>query len=87
MVRQTRSVCSQAMRVLPEPPNGSSTMALLMEELRMGYAKSGTGFMVGWSLFFLGLSNSQMVDSFRPVYHWCLPFFFQPKRIGSCCHW
>ena len=36
MVRQMRSVCSQAMRVLPEPPKGSSTMALLMEELRIG---------------------------------------------------
>lgn len=33
---QMRSVCSQAMRVLPEPPKGSSTMALLMEELRIG---------------------------------------------------
>ena len=29
---------------------------------------------------------SQMVVSFLPVYHWCLPFFFQPYSTGSCCH-
>ena len=87
MVRQIRSVCSQAMRVEPEPPKGSSTTEFAILELPMGYASSGIGFMVGWSPFFLGLSNSQMVVSFLPVYHWCFPFFFQPYSTGSCCHW
>ena len=33
--------------VLPEPPKGSRTTALLMEEFMIGYAKSAIGFMVG----------------------------------------
>jgi amino acid transporter len=50
-------------------------------------SKPFAGFMVGWSVFFLGLSNSQMVDCLRSEYQACLPVFFQPKRIGSCRHW
>ena len=42
-----RSDCSQAISVLPEPPKGSRTTALLMEEFMIGYAKSAIGFMVG----------------------------------------
>ena len=69
------------------PPNGSSTMQFAMLEFKIGYAKSSTGFMVGWSAFCLGLSNSQIVVCFRSAYHSCLPFFFQPNKTGSCRHW
>ena len=47
MVKQDRSDCSQAMSVEPLPPKGSSTRVLLMLLFIIGYAKSGTGFMVG----------------------------------------
>ena len=86
MVWQILFVCSQAMSVLPEPPNGSRTIQLLMLEFFMGYATSGMGFIVGWSPFFFGLSNSHIVVCLRSEYHRCLPFFFQPNRHGSCCH-
>ena len=36
MVRQMRSVCSQAMSVLPLPPNRSSTMLFGAELFLMG---------------------------------------------------
>ena len=36
-----------AMRVLPEPPNGSSTIVPVMDEFMIGYARSAIGFMVG----------------------------------------
>src|SRR5699024_12760127 len=81
------SGCPQAIRAQRVPPNASRTTEFAMLELPMGYASRGSGFMVGWSPSFLGLSNSQMVVSFLPVYHWCLPFFFQPYSTGSCCHW
>ena len=73
-------------KVEPLPPKGSSTMQLVRLELRIGYATRATGFMVGWSLFFLGFSNSHMVVCLRSAYQLCFPDFFQPKRTGSCCH-
>ena len=85
-VQQILFVCSQAISVLPLPPNGSSTIQFATLEFFIGYAISGTGFIVGWSPFFFGLSNSQIVVCFLSEYHLCLPFFFQPNRTGSCCH-
>ena len=78
IVRQIRSVCSQAMRVEPLPPNRSITTALGALLFLMGYASSGIGFMVGWSALFLGLSKFQMVDCFRSANHLCFPLGSQP---------
>ena len=86
MVRQMRSVCSQAMSVLPLPPNRSSTMLLGAELFLMGYASSGMGFIVGCSLLRLGLSKFQMVDCLRSANQRCFPLGSQPNSTGSCCH-
>lgn len=50
----------------------------------MGYANRGIGFIVGWSPFFLGLSNSQMVDSLRPVYHYSNRTMVYGAEMGYC---
>ena len=86
IVRQMRSVCSQAMSVLPLPPNRSSTMLLGAELFLMGYASSGMGFIVRCSLLRLGLSKFQMVDCLRSANQRCFPLGSQPNSTGSCCH-
>ena len=42
---------SQAIKVEPEPPNGSSTMSRLLLEFRIARSTSATGFMVGCRSF------------------------------------
>ena len=49
--RAWRPVFSQAIRVEPEPPNGSSTMSRLLLEFRIARSTSATGFMVGCRSF------------------------------------
>src|SRR5699024_7329453 len=87
IVRQMRSVCSQAMSVEPLPPNRSMTTPLGAELFLMGYASSGMGFIVGCWTDLFGLSKFQMVDCFRSANHLCLPLGSQPNNTGSCCHW
>ena len=44
MSRARLAVRSDAIIVVPEPPNGSSTMSRLFEELRIARSTSATGF-------------------------------------------
>lgn len=64
----------------------SSTMALGAELFLMGYARSGSGFMVGCSLLWVGRSYFQTVVCLRSENHLCLPLGSQPYSTGSCCH-
>ena len=57
--RAWRPAFSQAIRVEPEPPNGSSTMSRLLLELRIARSTRATGFMVGCRSFLTGLSKNQ----------------------------
>ncbi len=53
--RARRPVRSAAISVVPEPPNGSSTMSRLLDELRIARSTSATGFIVGCRSFFVRL--------------------------------
>ena len=45
--RAWRPVRSQAINVVPDPPNGSSTVSRLLLELRSARSTNSTGFIVG----------------------------------------
>ena len=47
IVQLTRFVCSQAISVLPDPPNRSSTVSPAFEELKIALIASAVGFCVG----------------------------------------
>lgn len=52
-----RFVCSQAIKVDPEPPNGSNTSSPGFDEFLIPCAHNAIGFIVGCSPFLNGLLN------------------------------
>jgi alkylation response protein AidB-like acyl-CoA dehydrogenase len=53
-----RSARSAAIRVVPEPQKGSSTMSRPFDEFRMARSTNSTGFMVGCGSFLTGFSTN-----------------------------
>src|SRR5262245_16435399 len=94
----TRSRCSAATTVVPEPQNGSYTTAPLAPWLRIGRAMHSRGFCVAWPV--TGLSSVprappircrdlmfQVVDCLRSPDHLTGPPSRAAYQQGSCCQW
>jgi esterase/lipase len=76
--RATRPVRSAAIRVVPLPPNGSSTSPPCGLELRIARSTSPTGFFVGCRSLRLGRSMNQASPSSRAPHPWWLTPSGQP---------
>src|SRR5262245_24279427 len=82
-----RPVCSAAMSVVPEPPNGSSTRSPSRELLVIARMTSSTGFMVGCSSDRLGRGISHTSSRSRAAPNEDLPIDCQPYQMGSYRRW
>lgn len=62
-----RFVCSQAINVEPEPPNGSNTSSPGLDEFLTPYAHNAIGFIVGCSPFLNGLLKRHIESHSIPL--------------------